>query len=164
MLRSRAMVGPGSGDASSDDFARSTPGLDTRANGVPGRFRPLERSSTTIPASVVVLSLAAAACGTSSGTKTQAGSGAAVIAASGQHLAEALADGPDPDADPVGYALAQVKPLTAIHTSDKSLGAAIAGLASACQTFYADNGTKAVNALVTAASDRIDEFYPGATS
>jgi hypothetical protein len=87
-----------------------------------------------------------------------------VIAASCEHVADALADGPDPDADPVGYALAQIKPLRAIHTSDKPLGTAIARLASAYQTFYADNGTKAANALVTSAGDRVDKFCPGATS
>ena len=112
MLRSMAIVGLGSGDASSDNFARSTPGLDTRANGAPGRFRPLERSSTTIPRSW-------------------------------------------------SWSCFRWQPPRA---ADKPLGAAIDGLASIYQTFYADNGTKAANALVTAASDRIDKFYPGSTS
>ena len=37
-----------------------------------------------------------------------------------QQLNAVFSDGPDPDADPVGYALSQIKPLQAIHSSDSS--------------------------------------------
>ena len=55
-----------------------------------------------------------------------------------------LTDGPDPDADPVGYALAQVGPLRQIKpTSDQPLQTAIDQLASAYQRFYAAGGVGA---------------------
>jgi hypothetical protein len=99
-----------------------------------------------------------------SAAKPPSSSETASIAAACQQVAAALADGPDPGADPVGYALAQIKPLRAIQTSDEPLRSAIVGLASACQSFYDDNGTKAATALVTSASNRLDKFCPGATS
>jgi hypothetical protein len=113
---------------------------------------------------LLVVALAVAACGSTSAAKPPSSSNAASIAAACQQVAAALADGPDPDADPVGYALAQIKPLRAIQTSDESLRSAIAGLASAYERFYADNGTKAATALVTSAGNRLDKFCPGATS
>jgi hypothetical protein len=113
---------------------------------------------------MVVLPLALAACGASSGAKTPPSSEAASIAAACQQVAAALSDGPDPGADPVGYALAQIKPLQAIQTSDESLRSAILGLSSAYQRFYDDKATKAASAVVTSAGSRVDKFCPGATS
>jgi hypothetical protein len=77
-----------------------------------------------------------------------------------------LTDGPDPDADPVGYALAQVGPLRQIKpTSDQRLQTAIDQLASAYQRFYAADGVGAsVKRAVTRASDRLDALCPGAAS
>ena len=42
-----------------------------------------------------------------------------------QQVSAVLSDGPDPGADPVGYAFAQVLPLRELHTSDSSLQTAI---------------------------------------
>ena len=76
-----------------------------------------------------------------------------------------LSDGPDPSADPVGYAEAQILPLGQIRTPDPQLRAAISQLARAYQAFFASNGTSAAaKTAVTAASKRIDSFCPGATS
>src|SRR5271170_3553540 len=47
-----------------------------------------------------------------------------------------LSDGPDPAADPVGYAEAQVLPLGQIRTPDPQLRAAITGLAGAYRAFF----------------------------
>jgi len=76
-----------------------------------------------------------------------------------------LSDGPDPDADPVGYAEAQILPLGQIRTSDAQLRAAIGKLASAYRTFFDSNGTSSSAKLAVAtASKRINAFCPGATS
>ena len=76
-----------------------------------------------------------------------------------------LSDGPDPSADPVGYAEAQILPLGQIRTPDPQLRAAISQLARAYQAFFASNGTSAAaKTAVTSASKRIDSFCPGATS
>jgi len=80
-----------------------------------------------------------------------------------QQVSAALADGPDPDADPVGYALAQVRPLGALKvSSDVTLQQAIDRLASAYQTFYDDNGTKAAEQTVNTASKTVNDLCPGA--
>jgi hypothetical protein len=76
-----------------------------------------------------------------------------------------LSDGPDPTADPVGYAEAQILPLAQIRTPDPRLRAAISELASAYRAFFDSNGTSgAAKMAVAAASKRIDSFCPGATS
>jgi hypothetical protein len=76
-----------------------------------------------------------------------------------------LSDGPDPDADPVGYAEAQILPLGQIRTSDPQLRAAIGKLASAYRTFFDSNGSSSAAKLaVAAASKRVNSFCPGAAS
>jgi hypothetical protein len=75
-----------------------------------------------------------------------------------------LSDGPDPDADPVGYAEAQVLPLRQIHTSDKTLQSASDGLASAYQWVSASNGASAANQAATHASNEVNAICPGAAS
>jgi hypothetical protein len=122
------------------------------------------RRFSALAPSLFGVALAVAACGSTSASKTPSGSSTASVTAPCQQVTAALADGPDPDADPVGYALAQIKPLQAIQTPAASLRSAILGLASAYQTFYNDNGTKAATALVAQASNRVDKFCPGATS
>jgi hypothetical protein len=75
-----------------------------------------------------------------------------------------LSDGPDPDADPVGYAEAQVKPLHSISTSDAALRTAITALAGAYRSVYrTDNSATAKQALVAAAK-KVNAICPGATS
>jgi hypothetical protein len=122
------------------------------------------RRFSVVATSMLVMALAVAACGSTSAAKPPSSSDTVSIAAACQQVVAALADGPDPDADPVGYALAQIKPLRAIQTSDESLRSAIVSLANAYQSFYNDNGTKAATALVTSAGNRLDTFCPGATS
>ena len=56
---------------------------------------------------------------TACGSSGPAQSSAAVKSAC-QQVSAVLSDGPDPDADPVGYAEAQIQPLHQIHTSDQT--------------------------------------------
>jgi hypothetical protein len=103
---------------------------------------------------------------------TACGSGPARSAASGVSvsatctaLSAALSDGPDPDADPVGYAEAQIKPLGAIQTSDQALRVAIRDLAAAYAQVFASNGTSsAAGKAVTAAASRVNAICPGTAS
>lgn len=85
-------------------------------------------------------------------------------AASCQAVTAALANGPDPDADPVGYAEAQVLPLQNIDTSDAGLHTAILQLSSAYQSFYKDNGSASSKKLVGAAEKNVDHYCPRAAS
>ena len=99
-----------------------------------------------------------AACG-SSPASGQASSPAAK--ATCQDVAAVLSDGPDPGADPVGYAQAQILPLRQIHPSDKVLHSAIDNLASAYQQFSSTNGNKAAKQAVSKASKTINTLCPG---
>jgi hypothetical protein len=81
-----------------------------------------------------------------------------------QSVGAILSDGPDPDADPVGYAEAQVMPLTAIHTSDKPLQTAIDDLASAYGLFFRAKGDAAAKSAVTQASTRLNAICTGVAS
>ena len=81
-----------------------------------------------------------------------------------QAVSAALANGPEPSGDPVGYAEAQVRPLRDITTTDAPLRAAILQLSSAYQSFYKDNGSTSSSKLVSAAEQRVDRYCPGATS
>jgi hypothetical protein len=115
----------------------------------------------------LALSLAAvpvlAAC-SSTPAAAPASSPSAVAAACTQVGAD-LSDGPDPGADPVGYAEAQIKPLRAIKTSDPTLRAAIADLATAYAGVFDSNGNSAAaKKAVATASKRINVICPGAAS
>jgi len=90
---------------------------------------------------------------------------AAAVRATCTKVSAVLSDGPDPDADPVGYAEAQILPLGQIRTSDAQLRVAIGKLASAYRTFFDSNGSSSTAKLaVAAASKQINSFCPGAAS
>jgi hypothetical protein len=98
------------------------------------------------------------------------GSAAPASSSSGHQTCRAvtavLSDGPDPDVDPVGYALAQVTPLRQIKpTSDRQLQTAIDRLSSAFQQFSSADGVGAsVKRAVSQASDHLNALCPGAAS
>jgi hypothetical protein len=100
------------------------------------------------------------ACGVSATTVTKPSTTS--IASTCQRVADILSDGPDPAADPVGYALAQVLPLRQVKTTDKALLLDIGNLASAYQTVYKTNDKKGTEAAVNAAGKKLDSICPGA--
>jgi hypothetical protein len=82
-----------------------------------------------------------------------------------QQVSAVLSDGPDPDADPVGYAEAQINPLRHISAPDQALRAAIGQLADAYQEYFTSNGTSSeAKEAVAVASKKVDSICPGATS
>jgi hypothetical protein len=105
----------------------------------------------------------ATACGSSGSTAPASSSS---VHRTCQAVTAVLSDGPDPDADPMGYALAQVTPLRQIKpTSDHPLQSAIDQLASAYQRFYAADGVgTSVKRAVTQASNHLDTLCPGPAS
>jgi hypothetical protein len=118
-----------------------------------------------IPLAVAVLATTGlTACSSAaSGTSTAQAAGASVTAAC-QQVGAVLSDGPDPGADPVGYAEAQVDPLRRISTQDTTLRDAIGQLADAYQEYYTSNGDKPAKEAVTVASNAINKICPGAAS
>jgi hypothetical protein len=81
-----------------------------------------------------------------------------------QDISAVLSDGPAPNADPVGYAEAQILPLRQIHTADRTLGRAVTELSAAYRAFFESNGAPSAKRAVLAASKRVDTFCPGAAS
>ena len=79
-------------------------------------------------------------------------------------MADVLADGPDPGADPVGYAEAQVVPLRKLTISDATLHRAVLTLAGAYETFSTSStSTRAASsAAVTKAENEVNKICPQA--
>ena len=79
-------------------------------------------------------------------------------------MSDVLANGPDPDADPVGYAEAQVLPLAQLHLSDTALAQSVQRLDSAYKAFSATNGAKGSAAAikVSVAQKALNAICPNA--
>jgi hypothetical protein len=93
---------------------------------------------------------------------------AAAISATQQtcdQISGALADGPDPGSDLVGYAEAQIGPLSQVHPASARLSAAVARLDHAYQQLFDTRGQSgAAKQAVSAASKQVNSFCPGAAS
>jgi hypothetical protein len=89
----------------------------------------------------LVCGLAVTACGSAAPRTTTRASVA--IDAPCQQVAAVLSDGPDPDADPVGHAQAQILPLRALHVTGQPLHRDIQSLAGAYQAYAAAQGRNA---------------------
>lgn len=79
-------------------------------------------------------------------------------------MSDVLSDGPDPDADTVGYAEAQVLPLQQLKVSDPALQTAVKNLAAAYQAYSSSTGTAQDSAAVqtTKAENQVNAICPGA--
>jgi hypothetical protein len=139
----------------------ATPRYPAVARRDPATARVRRPAAATVP--VLGLCLLLGAC-SSSGSGSAATSPAAVRATCTQ-VSAVLSDGPDPAADPVGYAEAQILPLQQIRTPDAQLKTAIGRLADAYRAFFDSGGSSgAAKLAVTVASKRIDSFCPGAAT
>jgi hypothetical protein len=117
---------------------------------------------------VVLLTCACTSSSSSSSSSSAAAAAqasASAVLTSCQQVGAVLSDGPDPDADPVGYAEAQILPLRHISVTNSDLHVAIDQLAGAYQEFFASNG-KSSNAkeAVAVASKKLNSICPGAAS
>jgi hypothetical protein len=112
-----------------------------------------------------LLALAVTACGSSSSSSSTAVLGSATQQAC-TAISDVLADGPDPDADPVGYAQAQVMPLRQLTISDAALHSAVLSLATAyAKLSTSTKATRAAATLaVTKAEDEVSKICPQAAS
>lgn len=127
---------------------------------VNGRPRRFPRGAPFALAAAVLIPVCLGGCGSSGPPATLS-----PLNESCAQVAAVLSDGPDPGADPVGYAAAQVLPLRQIHTASHALGQAIDRLAAAYHTVAVDNGgVRSAKRGVAAASAAIDAICPGAAS
>jgi hypothetical protein len=112
---------------------------------------------------LAIVAIAVAACGSSSSSTA---SNTAVLGTTLQQdctsVGDVLSDGPDPDADPVGYAQAQVLPLRHLTIGNATLHSDVLALASAYQALSA--GSTAAAAAVTKAEKAVNSICPQAAS
>jgi hypothetical protein len=105
--------------------------------------------------------LAACSSGSSGGSSGQSQAPAAAC----QKVMGVLADGPDPDVDPVGYALSQIAPLGQIKTSDSELAQRLSALIAADQQLVHSNGSDHAATKSIAKDDAdLNKVCPGAAS
>lgn len=119
--------------------------------------RSYSRGTTVALAALLAGGLALSACG-SSGSATAT---ASVVKSACTKVNDALSDGPDPDADALGYAEAQVKPLFAIKTADAPLQRAITSLADAYQAYFRANGKSGTATVVKTSQSTINRLCKG---
>jgi hypothetical protein len=133
---------------------------DRRVSWQPARATTAPWRRASAAAVALLLATPLAACGASS---TDSASTTAKRVC--KQVEAVLSDGPEPAADPVGYAQAQVLPLQQIRISDERLHRAIDGLSSAYAAFAAADGAgRRVKSAVTAAVARVNALCPGAAS
>ena len=102
--------------------------------------------------------LAACSSGSSRGGSGQAQAATAFC----RKVLAVLSDGPDPDADPVGYALSQIAPLGQIHTSDHVLGQKLSDLIAADHALVNTNGSdRAATKSIAKDDEGLNRVCPG---
>jgi hypothetical protein len=109
---------------------------------------------------LVLVALLLAACGSS----TAGGESSPPLAPAAfcQRVLAVLSDGPDPDADPVGYALSQIAPLGRIHTSDNGLALRLSNLIAADKALVGTNGSDHAATRTVAKDDAdLNRVCPG---
>jgi hypothetical protein len=127
----------------------------------PHRWRP-RWASAALLASLAIVALAA---GGFSSASAQTARHKAPILAPCQQVAAVLSDGPDPDADPVGYAQAQVLQLRKLKLSNKQLKNAVHELADAYALFSKSDGkSKPAKVDIKKAVKAVNAICPGAAS
>ena len=116
-----------------------------------------------LAACVVLATAGLAACSSSSSASAMQGTARQQACT---QVGDVLADGPDADADSVGYAQAQVLPLQQLRLSDSAVQQAVTQLDSAYKAFStASVSTAPADAIaVTKAQDAVNALCPGAAS
>jgi hypothetical protein len=135
---------------------------------------PLRSARTARPWALLACAVLAAgtlaACGSSSNSASASASASALQGNARQQactaVSDVLADGPDADADSVGYAEAQVLPLKQLKLADSSVQQAVSRLDSAYQVFSTATSSTAPAAAiaVTKAQNAVNALCPGAAS
>jgi hypothetical protein len=124
------------------------------------------RAPRWAPAALVAgLAILALAAGGLSSASAQTARYKAPILAPCRQVAAVLSDGPDPGADPVGYAQAQVIQLRKLKLSNKKLKSAVNELADAYALFSKTDGkSKPAKTDVKKAVKAVNAICPGAAS
>jgi hypothetical protein len=127
------------------------------------KSRPLAITPRTMALATVAVAIPLwAGCSSSGGGAAKA---AAAPTAVCQKILAVFSDGPDPDADPVGYALSQVLPLGQIHTSDKAVSRDLHDLIASDRSLVSSNGSShAAKTGIKKADAALNRACPGVAS
>ncbi len=116
------------------------------------------RRLALVPLCLAVPLVAACGSGGGGGGAAQATAPAALC----QQILGVLSDGPDPAADPVGYALSQIKQLSEIRSSDTSVIDTLHTLVAADRALVSSNGVDHAASRTIARSHRaLNVVCPG---
>lgn len=111
---------------------------------------------------VLAIAVSAATTVSACGSSSSASKGGSSVQQSCTAIGDTLANGPDPSADPVGYAEAQILGLQKLKITDGALNKAVQNLDAAYQAFSSANGTGPSAVQVTAAQNALNAICPGA--
>jgi hypothetical protein len=137
---------------------------------VPLPARPARALAGVLALGLLTLGLLAALAACSSSSSSPAASSTAVLGSAAQQqcttVSDVLSDGPDPDADPVGYAQAQVLPLRQLKLTDAALQKAVQALASSYQAVSTSTGSAKTAAAQQVSKDEatVNAICPGASN
>ena len=135
--------------------------MSKRKTAVPSRLA----GSAALLLAVPLVGACSSSASSSAAPSPSASSSTAAIAATCEQVSGVLADGPDADADPVGFAEAHILLLRQISTPDQSLRGVLGQLADANQSFVASNGESAnAKEAVAVANKKLNAICPGAAS
>ncbi|MGB8197167.1 MAG: hypothetical protein WCF25_09210 [Acidimicrobiales bacterium] len=123
-----------------------------------------DNSKSRVSIGITLLVLCAGLVLSACGSNPSATKHAKMIRAACAQVAGVLSDGPDPSVDPVGYAEAQVLPLSKIKVHDAVMQTAIHYLDVEYRLFYQTNGAPAAQRAVKAALKIVDVYCPGVGS
>jgi hypothetical protein len=130
------------------------------------RPRPGAVRLLAVLALAAATSATAAACSSSSSSAAASStSSAAALSQDCTAVTDVLADGPDPTADSVGYAQAQLLPLKQLKLTEARVQSAVSRLETAFTAFVAakDSSTQTQAAVqVTSAENAVNAVCPGA--
>jgi hypothetical protein len=138
----------------------------TRLGPGPASLRLLRRPawlsptrSLALPAATAVAAIVLAGCGSASPSAS-----ASKTQQTCTGISAVLSDGPDPDADPVGYAQAQILPLEQLKVTAPALRQVVQTLVSAYRSLSSSRGATAASDAkqVTAAENALNAICPGA--
>jgi hypothetical protein len=127
------------------------------------RRLPPAAGGTLAAVTTAFLVIAVAGCGSSSSTAAASAVLGTTVQQDCTAVGDVLSDGPDPDADSVGYAQAQVLPLRQLKIGDATLRRDVLSLAAAYQAVTAGGGAAAA-AEVTKAQKAVNSICPEAAS
>jgi hypothetical protein len=132
--------------------------------------KPARALAGVLALGLLTLGLLATLAACSSSGSSPAASSTAVLGSAIQQqcttVGDVLADGPDPDADPKGYAEAQILPLRQLKLSDTTLQKAVQTLAAAYQASSTSTGaaTTTAAAQVSKAEAAVNAICRGAAN